>query len=48
MFKLSMIAISLWLTLASTSIQASSDTGFLGMGGWRPTVETATVQESPC
>jgi hypothetical protein len=35
---LSMLAVGLWLVLASPVAQAKNDTGYLGMGDWRPTV----------
>jgi len=35
---LSMIAVGLWLILASSAVHAKSDTGYLGMGEWRTTI----------
>lgn len=38
MYKLSTIILGLWLVMASAPIQAKNDTGYLGMGEWRPAV----------
>jgi len=48
MYKLSMIAISLLLAMASASTQASNDTSYLGMDGWRTTVMVDEEQEGSC
>jgi hypothetical protein len=38
---LGMIAVGLLLILLSSTVQAKNDTGYLGMGEWRPTVTEA-------
>ena len=48
MYKLSMFTLSLWLVLATSSIQASSDTSYLGMSGLSSTVVTVSVVDDPC
>ena len=48
MYKLSMFAISLWLVLATSSIQASGDTSYLGMSGLSSTVVTVSDVDDPC
>ena len=37
-FSLTMLAFGLWLVMAIPTVQAKSDTGYLGMGEWRPTI----------
>ena len=48
MYKLILIATSLWLVFSTPTIQASSDSGYLGMGGWNTTTPTVIEPDETC
>lgn len=48
MYKLILIATSLWLIFATSTIQASSDSGYLGMGVWNTTTPTVIEPDETC